>query len=153
MADHVSEAKRSAIMASVAGKNTQPEHFIRKLLFGMGYRFRLHDKKLPGKPDIVLKKYNAIILVNGCFWHGHTCHLFKGLPKTKTDFWQAKISKNKSRDLSNISKLQSLGWRTCIVWECALKRKHRLSTDSIVELLEGWLNSTDQTLEIYGIPN
>jgi len=127
--DIFSVAKRSELMRSIKGKNTQPEILIRRLLHRSGFRFRLHDKKLPGTPDIVLKKYKTVILINGCFWHGHTsCKRGVSLPKTRTDFWKAKIEKNRERDKSNIEKLQQLGWKVLTVYECELKTKNLTKT-------------------------
>src|SRR4051812_22955527 len=97
MPDIISKAKRSEMMAGIRGKNTKPEILIRGVLHKAGFRFRLHAKHLPGKPDLVLAKYHAAILVNGCFWHGHDCHLFRW-PSTKKEFWRAKILKNRAND-------------------------------------------------------
>jgi DNA mismatch endonuclease, patch repair protein len=99
MADIVPKAKRSEMMAGIRGKNTRPEMLVRRALHAHGYRFRLHRKDLPGKPDIVLPKYRAVIFVHGCFWHGHDCHLFKW-PKTREDFWIQKIKNNQERDIA-----------------------------------------------------
>jgi DNA mismatch endonuclease (patch repair protein) len=123
MVDHVSTEKRSQIMASIKSKNTEPELLIRKILYAAGYRYRLHGIKLPGKPDIVMRKYKAAIFIHGCFWHGHGCNLSKGLPKTRKEFWESKIINNKARDERNVDQLLSEGWRVCTIWDCALQRK------------------------------
>ncbi len=119
-------------MAQVKGKNTKPEKFIRSLLHGMGYRFRLHNKQLPGKPDIVLQKYKAVIFVHGCFWHGHQGCKRATIPATRAEFWENKIFGNKERDSRNIVALENLGYRWLIIWQCELKDvetlKHRLVT-------------------------
>jgi DNA mismatch endonuclease, patch repair protein len=93
---------------------------IRKALHGAGFRFRLHDKKLPGKPDIVLPKYRTVLFVNGCFWHGHECSLFKW-PKTRTKFWKEKITGNVVRDQKSLAVLRTMGWRTLTIWECEIR--------------------------------
>src|SRR5690606_29813490 len=108
-------------------KNTKPELTIRKMLHSRGYRFRLHQKGLPGKPDIILPKYRAVLFVNGCFWHGHRCPLFKW-PQTRTDFWRAKITGNIQRDQRNWELLLNMGWRVCVIWECSIKKNTQLLT-------------------------
>lgn len=120
---------RSNNMRAIRGKNTGPELQVRKLLFARGFRFRLHDKLLPGAPDIVLPRYRTVVLVHGCFWHGHDCYLFK-VPQSRADFWMAKISANRERDARNIKALAEQGWRVISVWECALKG--RLRQDTVV---------------------
>jgi DNA mismatch endonuclease (patch repair protein) len=119
MADTLSPEYRSEIMSRITGRNTQPEVAVRKLLHRMGYRFRLHRKDLPGKPDIVLSKWKTIVFVHGCFWHGHECRRGK-MPSTNTDFWVEKIRKNRERDSIVVEKLRKIGWRTMIVWQCEL---------------------------------
>ncbi|MFA7184157.1 MAG: DNA mismatch endonuclease Vsr [Victivallales bacterium] len=119
--DNVSSKQRSINMSRVKGKNTRPEMTIRSLLHKMGYRFRLHNKKLPGNPDIILPKYKTIIFVHGCFWHQHEGCRKATIPQTNTDFWKIKLSKNVSRDSQNNDKLISLGWKVVIIWECELK--------------------------------
>jgi DNA mismatch endonuclease, patch repair protein len=104
-------------MRAIKSANTRPEILVRKALHAAGFRFRLHSKNLPGKPDIVLPKYRTVIFVHGCFWHGHDCKYFKA-PKTRTEFWLNKIAKNKRRDKINADKLIELGWRVLVVWEC-----------------------------------
>lgn len=108
-------------MSGIRSKNTKPEIRIRSLLHRNGYRFRLHQKDLPGKPDIALRKYRVAIFVNGCFWHGHeNCKLFR-LPKSRTLFWEEKIGRNKMRDLEKQNRLQAMEWRILTIWECAVK--------------------------------
>jgi len=110
-------------MSKVKHKNTQPEKIIRSLIHQMGYRFRLHQPDLPGKPDIVLPKYRKIILVNGCFWHGHeNCPRAK-LPKNNNNFWLKKIESNKNRDRDNINALKKLGWEVMVIWQCEIKNQ------------------------------
>ena len=119
--DTVSKKKRSEIMSKIRGKNTMPELHVRKFLFSKGFRYRLHDKSLPGTPDIVSKKNKLAIQVRGCFWHGHKCNK-GGLPKSNRKFWKTKIKNNKKRDKKNDRKIRSLGFKLIIIWECELKK-------------------------------
>jgi DNA mismatch endonuclease (patch repair protein) len=121
-------------MRAIRSKNTAPELLIRKLLFSLGFRFRLHVKTLPGTPDIVLPKYRTVIFVHGCFWHGHDCHLFT-LPQTRRDFWQAKIDANRQRDLRSEDMLTRAGWRVLSVWECALKGRLKQEPGELADQL------------------
>ncbi|WP_339631422.1 DNA mismatch endonuclease Vsr [uncultured Sneathiella sp.] len=118
--DHLSKAQRSANMARIKGKDTLPELAVRSALHQRGFRFRLHLKELPGKPDIVLRKFSSVIFVNGCFWHQHICCIGR-YPKTNEAFWKEKLSKNVERDKRNRDILRKLGWRVFDVWECELK--------------------------------
>ena len=121
MVDIVDSITRSRMMAGIKSRNTKPELLIRSLLHNRGFRFRLHVKDLPGKPDIVLPKYHSVIFINGCFWHGHQeCHLFR-LPATRTEFWQEKIYRNQTNDSRAIDLLLANNWRVCIVWECSIR--------------------------------
>lgn len=138
MADIFSKQKRSEVMSRISGKNTKPEMIVRRCLHRSGFRFRLHDKRLPGKPDLVLKKYEAVIFINGCFWHGHSCHLFKW-PKTRVDFWKSKIESNQARDQRTLNALYDMGWRALVVFECALKGKSRLSNEDLISQISSWL--------------
>jgi DNA mismatch endonuclease, patch repair protein len=149
MADVVSVAVRSRMMAGIRGKNTKPEMTIRRGLHARGFRYLLHDKRLPGKPDLVFPKYRAVIFVHGCFWHGHGCHLFKW-PKTRKGFWRKKIERNREIDESAISALESIGWRCCVIWECSLKSPTRLPVASILERIVLWLDSNRRGLAIRG---
>jgi len=149
MADIVSPAKRSRMMAGIKGKNTKPEIMIRKLLHRHGFRFRLHRKDLPGRPDIVLTKYKAVIFVNGCFWHGHeNCKLFR-IPKSRSDFWENKINGNKQRDLEKVEKLR-LDWRVVFIWECAVKGTQKLGNACLIDQIKGFLHSSESFDEIRG---
>lgn len=115
--------QRSRCMAAIKGKDTKPEMIVRKYLFSRGLRFRVNNRKLPGSPDIVLRKYKTVVFVDGCFWHGHEgCRLFK-MPKSNVDFWQQKISRNIARDAVNNSDLESAGWRVIRIWECEINTK------------------------------
>ena len=122
MSDIVDPLTRSRMMSGIRGKDTKPELAVRRALHRAGYRFRLHRKDLPGRPDIVLPKYHAVIFVHGCFWHGHGCRHFK-IPKTRTDFWLDKIMANAKRDRLNAESLRAAGWSVLIVWECEINDK------------------------------
>ncbi|MDD3033594.1 MAG: very short patch repair endonuclease [Bacteroidales bacterium] len=119
---------RSYNMSMIKGKDTKPEMLVRRFLFGNGFRYRVNLRGLPGKPDIVLRKYGVVIFINGCFWHGHeNCKYFK-IPKTRSDWWQNKIERNIKRDAKVRDELRQIGWRTMVVWECQLKPKVRDNT-------------------------
>jgi len=122
MADVHSKEIRSYNMSRIRDKNTKPEMLVRKFLFSQGYRYRLHDKKLPGKPDIVLPKYRTIIFVHGCFWHGHQGCRYFVVPKTRTDWWLDKINRNIKKDSSAAAALRAMGWHIIEIWECQLKK-------------------------------
>ncbi len=117
--DSISREKRSRIMASIRGKDTKPELTVRRYLHACGFRYRLHDRRLPGKPDLVLRKYRTCIFVNGCFWHGHDCGRYRE-PGTNTEFWRGKIARNRERDVEVQGKLAAMGWHCLTVWECEL---------------------------------
>ena len=120
MADVFDHDKRSRIMAAIKGKNTTPEKIVRSLLHQMGYRFRLHQRTLPGVPDIVLPIHKKVIFVHGCFWHGHSGCKRASLPKTNKSFWRKKILGNKARDISARKKLNRMGWKSMVVWQCRI---------------------------------
>lgn len=122
MGDIYSKWKRSEIMSQISGTETKPEILVRKYLFSKGFRFRKNDKRLPGRPDIVLPKYKTVIFIHGCFWHGHHCKAGK-LPETNKEFWENKINSNMERDKKNQHKLEKLGWKIIIAWQCKLKNK------------------------------
>jgi len=148
MADIVSKEVRSKMMSGIKGKNTKPEILIRHRIFAMGFRYRLHVRDLPGKPDLVFPKYRAVIFVNGCFWHGHDCHLFKW-PNTNTDFWKDKILKNICNDSKKTDQLLVLGWRVFNVWECSIKNRMQY-VDEVVFSIAKWLLSDEVTGECKG---
>lgn len=149
MADVFTSEKRSEVMSKIRGKNTKPEIIIRKALHALGYRYSLHKNDLPGKPDLYFRKYNAVIEINGCFWHGHECHLFR-IPKSNTEFWQKKINKNRDRDERNFKKLRNSGYRILNIWECAIKGKTSLDFDKLINSIEDWLISESGYAEIEG---
>ena len=146
MVDRVSPAVRSKIMSRIRGKNTKPEILVRSELHRLGFRFRIHDKKLPGSPDIVLKKYQAVIFVHGCFWHRHQCRHFKW-PSTNSEFWRKKIDKNWENDMRAIEQLSNLNWRVCIVWECALSGGDSRRSQ-VIGQIANWLDSREKLLDI-----
>ena len=126
--DKLTKEQRHRCMASIRSKNTKPEVLVRKFLFGRGFRYRLNHPRLPGHPDLVLRKYRTVIFVNGCFWHGHEgCRYFK-LPQTNVEFWSAKIRANKARDIAEQRQLARMGWHCITVWECQLKPRQREQT-------------------------
>lgn len=122
MSDKHTPEQRRFNMQQIKGTNTKPEILLRKLLFSKGFRYRINNKNLPGKPDIVLKKYKTVIFVNGCFWHGHENCRYYVIPKTRTEFWTDKINGNKKRDKKNTELLIKMGWKVITVWECELKK-------------------------------
>jgi len=127
MTDTLTSKKRSELMSKVRGKDTQPELLVRKFLFAHGFRYRKNDPRLPGKPDIVLRKYKTVIFVHGCFWHGHeNCSLGR-LPKSRVDYWREKIEKNQLRDQRVEEELEADGWRCLIIWHCQLRTKQASS--------------------------
>mgnify|MGYP000119516976 CR=1 FL=1 len=147
MADVVDKATRSRMMSGIRGKNTKPEILLRKALHARGFRFRLHADDLPGKPDIVMPKFRAVILVQGCFWHGHLCRIFKW-PASNAEFWHNKINGNVDRDRRQKEALQHQDWRVMTVWECALRES---PAREVAEKVINWLHCDANTGEISGI--
>lgn len=137
------------MMSGIRGKDTKLEMLIRKALHKRGFRYLLHDDRLPGKPDLVFPKYKAIIMVNSCFFHGHDCHMFKW-PATRPDFWKKKISGNQARDAKVLDQLSSMGWRVCTIWECAVRGKERLPLDDVISTVAAWLTKGTKSREIRG---
>ncbi|MCT4607603.1 MAG: very short patch repair endonuclease [Pelagimonas sp.] len=137
-------------MSAIRSKNTKPELLIRRGLHARGFRFRLHEKSLPGTPDIVLRRFNALIDVRGCFFHGHDCDLFR-LPRTRRDFWESKISSNRARDIKTAKELQAMGWRVATVWECALRGSKKVNLETVIDSLSQWLSSDEKLFEIRGV--
>lgn len=137
------------MMSGIRGKNTRPEIAVRKALHALGFRYRLHPKKVPGKPDFVLPSCNAAIFVHGCFWHGHNCSLFR-LPSTRTEFWRTKIEANRERDSVVLVKLAQLGMRSLVIWECAFRGPGRIGLEETVSRAANWLRSDDAPREIRG---
>lgn len=143
MPDVVDAETRSRMMSGIRGRNTKPEMIVRHLLHRKGFRYRLHVSSMPGKPDLVMPRHRAVVLVNGCFWHGHDCHLFKW-PSTRPGWWRAKIDRTRETDREAFAALKADGWRIAIVWECALKGRTRLGVDEVADQLSQWLLSKSQ---------
>ena len=144
--DVFTSLKRSEVMSHIKSGDTLPELFVRKLIFAAGFRYRLHDGRLPGKPDIVLPKYHTVIFVNGCFWHRHEGCRMAARPATRSDFWERKLVGNKKRDEENIKALLSSGWRVLVVWECACQK--RFSTDLSSRICRFLREQSDPRAEI-----
>lgn len=136
-------------MAGIRATNSKPEMILRRGLHALGFRFRLHRKTLPGRPDMVLSRYRAVIFIHGCFWHGHDCSLFRW-PKTREAFWREKISGNRARDQLVDYQLRESGWRVLNVWECALRGSGRLGSEKVIECAASWIKSDERRGEIRG---
>ena len=134
MVDSRTPEQRSIIMSRIGSKNTKPEMIVRKLVFGLGYRYRLHDKKLPGRPDLVFKSKKKVIFVHGCFWHQHRGCKRGTLPKSNLEFWEGKLKNNKTRDKKIRRQLKELGWEVLVIWECQTKDAKALAEKLILFL-------------------
>lgn len=145
MVDVVDSITRSRMMSGIRGKDTQPELRLRHALHRLGLRYRLHASGLPGRPDIVLPKHQAVIFVQGCFWHRHSDCSFTTMPASNTEFWKVKFNRTIQRDKRNIDLLSQSGWRTAIVWECELRGK---AWDGAAETIGMWLKSDVRDIEI-----
>jgi DNA mismatch endonuclease (patch repair protein) len=143
MADVVNRETRSRMMAGIGARNTQPELVVRRALHKAGFRFRLDDRSLPGRPDIVLRKHRAVIFVHGCFWHRHTGCRYAATPKTRPEFWAEKLGRNVQRDEEARALLRDSGWRVATVWEC----ETRVADEAFVSRLSEWLRSDDGEFE------
>jgi DNA mismatch endonuclease (patch repair protein) len=141
--DIVDQATRSRMMSGIRGKDTKPELAVRRGLHALGFRYRLHQRKMPGNPDIVLPRYGAVVFVHGCFWHGHDCRHFKQ-PMTRQEFWRTKIGRNRENDQKHLAALLETGWRVGPVWECAI----RMDPAVAVQRLSEWLLSDDELCEV-----
>lgn len=135
MADVLTPKQRSFNMSRIRGKDTKPEIIVRRLVHRLGYRFRLHQRKLPGCPDIVLARHRKVIFVHGCFWHMHNCRYGKVEPATRRKFWRDKLEANKERDRKNRHKLRSQGWGILTIWECQTKKQEKMIS-RVVDFLE-----------------
>ena len=149
MTDKLMPADRSRNMAAIKGKDTKPEMSIRRGLHARGFRFRLHGAKLPGKPDMVFPRYNAVIFVNGCFWHGHACGAAR-IPLSRVDYWGPKIRRTKDRDLAAVAAIDAMGWRSLTIWECCLRGKGAPGLEWAVESAARWLAEGTVSTEIPG---
>ena len=139
--DTVDKKTRSRIMASVRQKDTGPETTLRSALHRAGLRYRLHDRTLPGSPDLVFPRFNTVIFVHGCYWHSHGCYK-STVPKSRRNFWKDKFNANRKRDRHKVDLLRDAGWRVLTVWECVLIGKHALSPDAVAERVRAWLTGT-----------
>ncbi len=137
MADRMTKEQRHRCMSRIKGRDTKPEMLVRRYLHSRGYRYRVNVRRLPGTPDIVLRKYKTAIFINGCFWHGHEGCRYYVPPKSNSQFWQQKIERNKQRDIEKRIQLRLLGWHTIIIWGCELMPKQRYTT---LQALEQTLN-------------
>lgn len=145
MADVLTPAQRQLNMSRIKGKDTKPEMLIRRGLHARGLRYRLHDRSLAGRPDLVLSKYRTAVFIHGCFWHAHGCALSK-LPATRRDFWQGKMAANTERDRQAVDALQASGWRVLLIWECAVRGPGRLDLSEAIELASSWIQSGTRSL-------
>ena len=136
MADVFTKAKRSRIMRAVASKDTTPEMQVRRAVHAMGYRYRLHVADLPGKPDLVFPRLRKVIFVHGCFWHQHRCRRGRRIPKSRRDYWEAKLARNVARDRSHRRKLRRDGWGVLVVWECQLKKDEDAVRQRLLDFLQ-----------------
>lgn len=149
MTDVNDPATRSRNMAAVRARDTKPELMIRRALHGAGLRYRLNVRDLPGKPDIVLPRYRAVVFVHGCFWHRHECDLFRW-PESRTDFWREKLNANAARDVKAADALEEAGWRQAVIWECALKGRKKRDFQDTMQRLIAWIRSDEQAITIGG---
>ena len=135
MTDLISPEKRSHIMSMIRSKNTKPELIVRRFLFQHGFRFRINVRRLPGTPDIVLRKYHTAIFVNGCFWHHHEGCRYAFVPKTRTDFWLAKFRRNRVNDTFHRESLEKMGWHVIVIWECEIKADFEVAMNRVASIL------------------
>ncbi len=149
LADIVDSKTRSRMMSGIRAKNTKPELLIRRALHKKGFRYRLHPLGVPGHPDLVFPRYKAVILVHGCFWHGHDCPFFR-LPGTRAKFWKEKIARNRKRDAEVSGLLKKAGWRRLTVWECAMRGVSEKAIERLMQRIEKWLKGPRRSLEIRG---
>jgi DNA mismatch endonuclease (patch repair protein) len=145
--DVVTPDVRSRMMAGIRGKDTRPEMLLRSGLHAMGWRYRLHGRDIAGRPDLVFPGRRALIFANGCFWHGHDCHLFKW-PKTRPEFWRTKIESNIERDRRVLTRLETEGWRVAEVWECTLKGRERFPLEAVLAACDAFLRGDESYCSI-----
>ncbi len=136
-------------MSGIRGRNTKPEKLLRSALHSLGLRFRLHARTLPGRPDLTLPRYRAVIFINGCFWHRHNCHLFR-LPATRRGFWETKLRRNHERDVQVREALEEAGWRYLTIWECAFRGRGAVAVENTARQAASWIRSTRRRGEIRG---
>lgn len=152
MADVLTTEQRRLNMRRIRARDTKPEMLIRRGLHASGFRYRLHDRHLPGKPDLVFPRFHAVVLIHGCFWHGHDCPMFK-LPATRSEFWLAKITANRMRDEKVAQALKSLGWRVLTIWECSLRGPSRAPFELLLDTCAEFIKGKDPFLIISGKSN
>ena len=152
MTDSITSTQRHANMAAIHGKDTKPEMVVRRYLWGHGFRYRINHPRLPGKPDIVMRKYRTCIFVNGCCWHGHEGCRYYTIPKTNTEFWVNKVKRNKERDLKVQYELAAMGWHSITIWECELKPVKREATLKSLAYTLNKIFLQDRTVKQYEIP-
>ncbi|WP_318656110.1 very short patch repair endonuclease [Qipengyuania atrilutea] len=145
----VDQATRSRMMAAIKGRDTKPEMIVRRGLHRRGFRFRLHDRALPGRPDLIFPRHRAVIFVHGCFWHGHDCPFFRW-PKSRPEFWRAKIGANIERDRAARTVLRAADWRVLTVWECAFRGKSPEHGEAALDEAAAWLSGSSGDAEIRG---
>lgn len=149
MTDVLTPEQRRLVMSRIRGKDTKPELILRRGLHAAGFRYRIHARELPGRPDLVLPRYRAVIFVNGCFWHGHDCPMFR-LPETRREFWATKISANRERDRRQKVELSEDGWRCLVVWECSMRGKARHPVADVISACARFLKSHAMQDELAG---
>ena len=147
--DVLTPEQRSRNMSRIRGRDTRPELLLRRGLHAAGFRYRLHDRRLPGRPDIVLPKHRAVVQVHGCFWHGHDCPMFR-LPATRPEFWAAKIAGNRERDRRTAAALEALRWRVLTVWECCLKGPARRTPEEIIQAASEFISGGQGAASLSG---
>jgi len=133
--DNLTRDQRKKTMRAVHSENTAPEMFVRRFVHSKGFRYRLHQKELPGKPDLVFARHRKVIFVNGCFWHGHSCNAGKKKPQSNSEYWSRKIARNKERDKKNLSELERLGWNHLTIWECEINSSPDRTRKKILRFL------------------
>ena len=145
MTDVLTPGQRRFNMSRIKGKDTKPEMLIRRGLHALGLRYRLHDRSLPGRPDLVFPKHHTAVFIHGCFWHAHGCALSK-LPGTRPDFWRRKLSANVARDKTAVEALQSAGWSVLVIWDCSLRGPTRLAIDDVIDRSNRFIRSSRNAL-------
>jgi DNA mismatch endonuclease, patch repair protein len=144
--DIVDRATRARMMSGIRGRDTKIELLVRKALHARGLRYKLHNRKLPGRPDVAFIGAKAAVFLNGCFWHAHDCPLFR-LPASNTEFWRAKFETNRSRDVASLEALHAMGWRTAVVWECAVRGRPACEFTGLLDRLEEWIRKGSGNLD------
>lgn len=152
MVDVLTKTQRQLNMSRIRGRDTKPEMLIRRGLHARGFRYRLQDRNLPGRPDIVLPRYKTVILVHGCFWHGHDCPMFR-LPATRREFWAQKIAANQVRDIRTREALLASSWRVMTIWECSLRGKGRWTIEAVLDACTTFICGSQTNMSVAGYGN